>query len=93
MAVEVQQVEREIGEPICPSPGDRVVKVADMGDAAVIEHRNFAVEHDFAPAGQQVAERGAEQRGAIVAVPGDQLQPAAPVQDGDNPVAIMLDLV
>ena len=37
--------------------------------------------------------RGAEQRGAIVAVSGDQLQPTAPVQDGDNPVAIMLDLV
>ena len=49
--VQMQQIEREINEPIRASPGDRIVKVADMGDAAVIRHGDFAVEHDFAAAG------------------------------------------
>jgi hypothetical protein len=29
----MQQIEREINEPIRASPGDRIVKVADMGTA------------------------------------------------------------
>jgi hypothetical protein len=64
-----------------------------MGDAALVWHGNFAVEHDFAPERQQVAERRAEQRRPIVPVPGDQLQPTAPIQDGDDPVAVVFDLV
>jgi hypothetical protein len=51
MTIEVQQVEREIGEPIRPSTIERVLQMADMGNAAVIRHRDLAVEHDFAPAG------------------------------------------
>jgi hypothetical protein len=67
--------------------------VADVGDAAVVGNGDLAVEHDLAPAGQQIAERRAKRWGPVVPVPGDQPQPAAPVEYGDDPVAVVLDFV
>ena len=60
MTVEVKQVEREVGEPIRLATIERVLEVADVRHATVIGHGDLAVEHDFSPAGQQVAERGSE---------------------------------
>jgi hypothetical protein len=60
VTVEEKQVEREVGEPIRLATIERVLEVADVRHATVIGHGDFAVEHDFSPAGQQVAERGAE---------------------------------
>ena len=93
MAVDVQQIEGEIGKPIRLSPGDRVLKVANMGNPALIGHRDFAVEDDLALVGQQIAKWRAEDRRPVIPVPGDQLQRASPVEYGDDPVAVIFDLM
>jgi hypothetical protein len=51
---------REVGEPIRLATIERVLEVADVRHATVIGHGDLAVEHDFSPAGQQVAERRSE---------------------------------
>ena len=48
MAVQVQQIEGEIDEPIRPAPGDGVLQIADLRDTAIVGHRDLAVEHDLA---------------------------------------------
>src|SRR5262245_34812795 len=92
MAVEIERVECEIGEPVCLPSDDRVVEIVDVGHAAIIRHRHFAVYDDLAPARQQLPERSAEQWRPVVPASGNQLQPGAIVQDRDDPMA-MLDLM
>ena len=60
VTVEEKQVEREVGEPIRLATIERVLEVADVRHATVIRDGDLAVQHDFSPAGQQVAERGSE---------------------------------
>jgi hypothetical protein len=57
VTIEVQEVEREIGEPIRSVPSDGVVKVVDTCDTALVGYGDFAVQDNFAPAGQQFPER------------------------------------
>jgi hypothetical protein len=64
-----------------------------MGDAALIGHRDLAVEDQRRQAGGgELVERFAEQRGAVVTVAADQLEVIA-TDDRQQPVPVMLDLV
>ena len=59
MAVEVEKVEGEIGEPLGPALAQRLVQRVDMGDAALVGHDDLAVEHQ--PGGNQFVKRCAKQ--------------------------------
>jgi len=51
-AIEVQQVESEIGEPFGSALGDSVLQVADVGYAPIVWDRDFPIE-DQLPAGRE----------------------------------------
>jgi hypothetical protein len=64
-----------------------------VGDAALVGHRDLAVEDERRQrGGDQLVERQAEQRGAVMAVAADQPQPTAG-DDGKQPVPVVFDLV
>jgi hypothetical protein len=64
-----------------------------MGDAALVGHRNLAIEDERRqPGGGQPFERRAEQRGAVVPVAADELEVVAG-DDRQQAVPVVLDLV
>jgi hypothetical protein len=90
VAVEVEQIEGEIREPLGAALAQRLGQPVDMGDAALIGHRDLAVDHQGWPA--KPLERCAKQRGAVVAIAAQQLDVVA-VDDRQQPMPVMLDLV
>ena len=58
VAVEVEQVEGEESEPLGPAARDRLAQCVDMGDAALVRHRNLAVEHQRRQPGQLLSRNG-----------------------------------
>ena len=69
MAVEVQQVEREVGELLGTPSGYGLAQRIYVGDAAVVRHRDLAVKNHGRQSGlDQVQEWFAEQRGAVATV-------------------------
>jgi hypothetical protein len=93
MAVEVQQVEREIGQPVVLAGGDRLVQRVDVGHAALVRYRNLAVEHHRRQFRlDQGAEGLLEERRAVDAVTADQPQRIGR-DDGNEAVPIVLDLM
>src|SRR5215469_9510185 len=65
-----------------------------MANATIVGDRDLSVYDQFVPdAGEDRVERGAKPFGSVEAVAADQPQGAAPVQDRDQPVPIVLDLV
>jgi hypothetical protein len=48
VAVQAQQVETEIGEPLGPALGDGVLQVADVGHAPIVRNRDFPIEDQLA---------------------------------------------
>jgi hypothetical protein len=56
VAVNVEQVEREIGESVRLPAGNRVIEQIQMRDAALVGHGDLAVEHQLAVRGCQFAE-------------------------------------
>jgi len=93
VAVDVQEVEGVIGQPVGLAPRDRVVEEVEMRDAAIVGHGDFAVDHQLMSGGGERGERCAEGFRPVISVAADQRQAAAGVDDGDQPVAVMLDLV
>jgi hypothetical protein len=75
VAVEVEQVEGKVCQPLGAGPlAHRLGQQVDMGDAALGGHRDLAVEDQRRqPGGDQLVERRAKQRGAVVAAAADQL--------------------
>jgi len=49
VAVDVQQVEGEIDEPVRLAPGDRVVEEVEMRDAAIVRHGDLAIDDQLMP--------------------------------------------
>ena len=64
-----------------------------MGHAPVVRDRNLSLEDDLAADRGKFAERCAEQACAVTPPAANQLEPAAPVYDGGDPVPIVFDLV
>ena len=56
VAVNAEQVEREIGEPVRLPAGNRIVDQIQMRDAALVGHGDLAVEHQLAARGCQLVE-------------------------------------
>jgi hypothetical protein len=91
--VEVDQVEGKVCQPLVAALAHRLGQPVDMGDTALIGHRDFAVEDERRqPGGGQLVERRAKQRGAVVTVAADQLEFAAG-DDREQAVPVMLHLV
>jgi len=60
VAIEMQQVEGEIGEAIGPPIGDGVLQITYMRDAAIVGDGDLAVENHLTAERQQFAEGLAE---------------------------------
>jgi hypothetical protein len=90
VAVEVHQIESEVGEPLGPALSDGVLQVIDMGYAPIVWDRDFSIENQLTAGREQPIERRAKQRRAIVTVPADQLEPASAIEDRGEPVAVVL---
>src|SRR5438067_13886371 len=82
VAAQVQQVEGEIRQPIRPPRSHSVVQAVDMRDAALVRHRDLAIQH-HGPAGiDELAEGRAEAPGVIEPLPAQQLERAVTGNDG-----------
>ena len=93
VAIKVQHVEREVGEPLGTTFRDRLIQRVDVRHAALIGHGDLAVEHHRGQAGiGQGTEWFAEQRGVVAAIAAQQGQPVAG-DDRDEAVPVVLDLV
>jgi hypothetical protein len=88
VAVEVHQIESEVGEPLGPALSD-----GDMGYAPIVWDRDFSIQNQLPAGREQPIEGCPKQRRAIVTVPADQLEPAAAIEDRGEPVAVVLDLM
>jgi hypothetical protein len=83
-AVQMQQIEGEIRQPVRPALGHGVVQPVDVGDAAIVGNSDLTIEH-HRPAGDgKLSEGRAEHRCVVEPLAAQQLQPAAPVDDGDQ---------
>jgi hypothetical protein len=78
VAVEVEEVESEIGESLGPALAQRLGQRIDMGDATLAGHRDLTVEDHRGQSGVgERPKRFAEHRGAVVAVAADERDVAA----------------
>jgi hypothetical protein len=64
-----------------------------MRNATVVGHGNLAVDDQFASGGNERGKGRAEGFGPVIPVAADQRQTAAGFDNGDQPVAVVLDLV
>ena len=93
VAVDVQQVEGVIDQPVRLAPRDRVVEEVEMRDAAIVGHGDLAIDDQLVPGGGERGEGRAEGFRPVIPVAADQRQAAAAVDDGDQAMAVVLDLV
>ena len=64
-----------------------------MRDAAIVGHGDLAIDDQLVPGGGERGKGRAEGLRPVIPVAADQRQAAAAIDDGDQPVAVMLDLV
>ena len=64
-----------------------------MRDTAVVGHGDLAVDDRLVSGGAERGEGRAEGFRPVISVAADQRQAAAAVDDGNQPMAVMLDLV
>jgi hypothetical protein len=93
MTVEMQQVEREIGEALGPPVADRLGQVVEMGDAALVGRGDLAVDHEAAAKPGQAVDRRGEAVEAVDPVARQQAQTASPVDEGGDAMAVAEDEV
>ena len=53
VAVDVQQVEGVIHQPVRLAPRDRVLEEVEMGDAAIVGHGDLAIDDQLVPGGSE----------------------------------------
>ena len=84
VAVEMQEIEREIGEPLWPPLGYGVAQRVEVCDAAIVRNGDLAVENHWRQAGiDQIPKRLAEYPGSVVPIAAEQQQLAVTRKDGD----------
>ena len=80
VAVDVQEVEGVIDQPVRLAPRDRVVEEVEMGDAAIVGHGDLAIDDQLVPGGDERGKGRAEGFRPVIPVAADQRQARFPLQ-------------
>ena len=72
VAVEIEQVESEVGQAIGPALAKCVLQPVDMRDATLVRDGDLTIKHDGPTARGKAPEWRAEEGGAIMAVPAEK---------------------
>jgi hypothetical protein len=83
VAVRIEQVECEIGEPILLLTSESIVECVDVRHTALIRDRDFTVEDNLTPALWDVAERKLKYRGPINSVSAQEFDRSGTGDDSD----------
>jgi hypothetical protein len=91
MAIEMKQIEGEIGETVAAALSDVILLVADMRRTLFVRDGNLTVEHQLIAKGCDVVEWSAEQLASVIAIAAEKPENALPVHHGDEAVAVMFE--
>jgi hypothetical protein len=84
VAIKMQQVEREIGEPLWAPFADGIAQPIEMRDATVIGDRDLTVQNHRRQCGTERRPEGLpEYPGPVIPIAAEQLELAVTRKDGD----------
>ena len=84
VAIEVQEVESEIGEPVRSHLADGIAQRVEMRDAAIVGNGDLTIQHHSRQLGMDQRPEGlAEEPCAVIPIPAEQHELAVARKDSD----------